>query len=66
LRFLRAKAGSRIVPESYDFSATASWPQPAAMSMPRRWRTVLGSVELRGEDVLEALRRVGLRVGTPA
>ena len=23
-------------------SVTASWPQPAAMSMPRRWRTVLG------------------------
>lgn len=34
----------RVRPHQFDRpAATASWPQPAAMSMPRRCRTVLGS-----------------------
>jgi hypothetical protein len=43
------RAGSAL-----RLTGAASWPQPAAMSMPRRWRTVLGKAVVVGEDALEA------------
>jgi len=50
---------------SADFSLTANWPQPAAMSMPRRCRTVLGSLNSSAR-IFWKRRAASLRVGAPS